>query len=211
MKKTMVFSLFLVVMFAVSGLWAGENLQGKSFRLGIGAGYATFSDDQFDGSVLVGLKITYPLANALRVELAGAYTSSKITANVDGYSGGKLKVMPIQLSLQYCFTAGNLNPYIGAGCGYYLNDLSLDGLTGWENMGFEITEEVKNKFGFHFGGGIEFKLKSNLIFFIDVRYCVVKIPGTYTITDTVTGIEQSGDIEKDLNPLMFGAGISIGL
>lgn len=204
-------SLTLVgLIISSSGLFAGSKFprKGKSIGIGLDAGYILLSQKQFNGCAVFGLNLFYSIGNKLRIELKGSFFSSDVDDNIEGLSEGKLKVIPIQLSLQYRFKINQrLIPYIGAGAGYYFNDFSLGDTDEWRSLGFIIKEKVDNAAGFHFGAGMDYFLKANLAANFDIRYCISSPSSNYSITDDQTGISQSGDFNSDLNHIIFGAGI----
>ena len=204
--------LSLTALVATGGnLWAGNNPQPvKRLGIGVSAGYAAFSDEQFKGAPALGLNLTYNFSKNLRFEIRGSFISSDIENSSVGFSEGTLKITPVQVSIQYQFNVNKkLVPYLGGGAGYYLNDLSLAGQSDWQALGFNITEDADSVFGFHFGAGLDYFFKPNLAFNLDARYCIVSLDGTYSITDDISGLGHSGEMSADLNPFMFSAGIRV--
>jgi len=187
---------------------SGTSSKGKSMGLGLEAGYIMPSEDNFGKSPAFGLSFFYSLGKQFRVELKGSFFPTEVENNPEGLSAGTLNVIPLQLSLQYRLRLSRrFIPYVGAGVGYYLNNFSLENSDQWQNLGFNIDEEVDSAFGYHFGAGIDFFIKSNMAINIDVRYSIASFNGSYTITEVVSGISHSGNIEGDTNHISFGAGI----
>jgi len=198
----------LMLIIFCAGLFANSEASGKSMGLGLDAGYVLLSEDNLGNSPAVGLNFFYFLSKQFKVELKAAFIPIKVDNDPEGLSEGNLNMIPTQLSLQYCFKLGQrFIPYIGAGVGYYLNMFSLKNEDEWLDLGFNINEEVDGVFGFHFGAGMDYFIKPNMAFNIDVRYCIANFTGSYTISEEVSGISHSGEIEGKLNHILFGVGI----
>jgi outer membrane protein W len=186
----------------------GASSKGKTKGLGLEAGYVLPSEDNFGKAPAFGLSFFYSLSKQFRVELKGCFFPSEVENDPGGLSAGTLNVIPLQLSLQYRLgISRRFIPYVGAGVGYYLNNFSVENSDQWQNLGFNINEEVDSVFGYHFGAGIDYFIKPNMAVNIDVRYCIASFDGSYTITEEVSGISHGGTIEGDLNHIFFGAGI----
>jgi outer membrane protein W len=214
MKKKFMLMLsnlvWLTVIVFCGGLLAGSETpgNGKTRGLGLEAGYVMPSEDNFGNSPAFGLSFFYSLSKQFRVELKGCFFPTKVEDSPEGLGAGTLNVIPLQLSLQYrLWLSRSFIPYVGVGVGYYLNTFSLENNNQWQNLGFNINEEVDSAFGYHFGAGIDYFIKSNMAVNIDVRYSIASFDGSYTITEEVSGISHSGNIEGDLNHISFGAGI----
>ncbi len=177
--------------------------------LGLFGGYAKLSDELHEGSVAYGFNLTYVISTTLAVELTGFRFESAVTGSEDGLSDGKLAVMPIQLSLQGRFpmSNGRLVPFIEAGGGYYLNTFNVDSgiVSDWNALGFDIEESVESAAGFHLGAGLDYFISRNICLGAAVKYCMATAKGSWSLTDTASGTEASGDL-KDLKtgPLAFG-------
>lgn len=212
-KKSILMAASLVWILAIvfcGRLFASSetSVKNKTIGLGLEAGYVTPSEDNFGKAPAFGLSFFYSFSKQFRVELKGYISSIDVENNPEGLSAGTLNVIPLQLSLQYRFNISRrFIPYVGAGVGYYLNNFSLENSDQWQNLGFNINEEVDSVFGYHFGAGIDYFIKSNMAVNIDIRCCIASFDGSYTITEEVSGISQGGNIEGDLNHISFGVGI----
>jgi opacity protein-like surface antigen len=126
-------------------------------------------------------------------------------------SKGKLTTMPLQLSLMGRFPVGRkLTPYVLAGVSYFLNSFTLDSsiASDWKTLGFTLTEKVDKVFGFHFGGGLELALGKKLSAAIDVRYCLAKAKGSWSMQDDRSSAETSGTLsDLKLDTMVFAAGL----
>ena len=103
-------------------------------------------------------------------------------------------------------------PYLSFGGNYYINKFALDEETykAWYLLGFEIEEEIKNMFGFHYGAGLDFFLSENIALNIDIKYNLAKTSGTWAMKDLVTGLSISGDSDNiKLNSLFILAGLKL--
>jgi outer membrane protein W len=202
--------VWLMVIVVCGSVFAdtGAPGKGKTMGLGLEAGYVMPSEDNLGNSPAFGLSFFYSLSKQFRVELKSGFFPINVENDPERLSAGTLNVIPLQLSLQYRLRISpGFIPYLGAGVGYYLNNFSLENSDQWQNLGFDINEEVDSVFGFHFGAGIDFFIKPNMAVNIDVRYSIASFDGSYTIIDEVSGISQSGAIQGDLNHICFGAGI----
>ena len=212
-KKSILMAANLVWILAIvfcGSLFAGSetSVKGKTMGLGLEAGYVIPSEDNFGKAPAFGLSFFYSFSKQFRLELKGYFSPIDVENNPEGLSAGTLNVIPLQLSLQYRFSIGRrFIPYVGAGVGYYVNNFSVQNNDQWQNLGFNINEEVDSVFGFHFGAGIDYFIKSNMAVNIDIRYCIASFNGSYTITEEVSGISHGGNIEGDLNHIFLGIGI----
>jgi outer membrane autotransporter protein len=212
-KKSILMAVNLLWLMAIvfcGGLFADSETssQGKTMGLGLEAGYVMPSEDNFGKAPAFGLSFFYSLSKQFRVELKGCFFPTEVGNNPEGLSAGTLNVIPLQLSLQYRLRISRrFIPYLGAGVGYYLNNFSVENNDQWQNLGFDISEEVDSVFGYHFGAGIDYFIKPNMAVNIDVRYSIASFDGSFTITEEVSGISHGGNIQGDLNHLSFGAGI----
>jgi opacity protein-like surface antigen len=118
---------------------------------------------------------------------------------------------PVTLSIQgrYPLNA-RFVPYISLGGGFYINKFTLDsGISkSWDDLGFDVSEKVKNCLGFHVGGGLDYYLTGDITVRVDVRYLLASTQGEWNQTDQISGVETSGEIKNlNLNSLVLGVGI----
>jgi len=177
--------------------------------LGLFGGYAKPSNELYEGAIAYGFSLSYVVTQNLAVELTGFRFESAVEASKEGFSEGKLAVMPVQLSVQGRFpmSGGRLIPFIEAGAGYYINKFSLDSglVSDWAALGFDMEESVESVFGFHFGAGLDFFVSGNISLGAEVKYCIATAKGTWSLRETAGGTEASGDLEDlDVGPLAFG-------
>ena len=183
----------------------------STLGLGIDVGYAMPGESQYSGALKYGLYMSCQLNRYLAVELSGFRFQSDVTGESETLSSGKLSIIPITLSIQgrYPLTA-RIIPYAYLGGGYCFNTFALDsGISQpWDDLGFDVSEKVKNSVGFHFGAGLDYFLTSEIAIRADVRYLLASASGEWRQVDQISGVEASGEIKDiSLNSLVLGVGI----
>jgi outer membrane protein W len=182
-----------------------------AFGLGISAGYANPTEGIYDGGVLFSGRFCFSITKNIGLELKGLMFQSSVEGESEGLSTGKMTFVPIQLSIQGRFPVGkSFVPYVGLGACYYLSSFKVDSeiVDDWNALGFDIEEEVENTLGFHFGLGADYFFTKNLALNADVSYCLVKLKGSWSLTDQVSGAQVSGDLEDlNFNAIMLGIGL----
>jgi outer membrane protein len=172
--------------------------------MGITVGYA-------GSGLLFGGQFTYGVTKYFALKISGQMYRSDEEGDPEKLSRGRLTVIPIQFSFQGRFPQSEqLVPYLEAGAGYYLNIYDLDSeiVTAWETLGFDIREKVNNSIGYHFGTGVDFLVRTNLGFNAELKYCILRPKGTWTITDQASQTFVNGDIaDLDFSTLMFAFGM----
>ena len=181
--------------------------------IGAIVGYAMPSEENYGSGFKYGGSLCLEITKNIAIELSGLRFQSNVEGNPEALSEGKLSIMPIQLSIKARFLMdGRFVPYVLGGGSYYLNSFALDEgiISNWDAFGFDIEEEIENAIGFHFGAGIDLFLTKNIALNADLRYCIAKTKGSWTLTDQFAGIETSGNLGAlNLNSLMFGAGLKL--
>jgi len=214
----LVFTLFFcfssIFAFAISfetGQEAGATDDRGRIGLGILGGYGLFANSQFGGNAAFGATFTFAVSRNIAIEIAGIYLKTNVASDPDALSKGKLTTMPLQLSLLGRFPINKkFTPYVLAGGSYFFNSFTLDSaiLDGWNAVGFTLTEKLDKAFGFHFGGGLEFALGETLSACFDVRYCMAKGKGNWSLKDSISTIETNGTFKDlNLNTMMFTVGL----
>jgi len=214
-------ALVLALFFGFASLFSyaieTETLQGKNagtgnshIGLGLLGGYGLFANSQYGGGAAFGAMFIFGFSKNIAIELAGIYLEGDVASDPEALSKGKLTTMPLQLSLLGRFPIGKkLTPYVLAGGSYFLNSFTLDSAVadGWNAVGFTLAEKVDNAFGFHFGGGLEFTLGKALSVCIDMRYCLAKTKGSWSMKDNQSTIETDGTLSDiKLNAIVFALG-----
>jgi len=184
---------------------------GPKSGIGFLAGYAMPAENNYSSGLKYGGNICLGITKNVSIELKGLSFQSNVEGDPEALSKGRLSVIPIQLSIQARFPISwRFLPYLLGGGGYYLNRFDLDEeiTDAWDALGFDLGEKVENAIGYHFGAGIDLFLTKNIALNANVRYCIAKIKGSWTLTDQIIGTETSGDIEDlNLNSLIFGGGL----
>ncbi len=179
--------------------------------IGTIVGYAMLSEENYGSGFKYGGSLCLGITKSIAIELSGLRFQSNVEGNPEALSEGKLSIIPIQLSIKARFLmAGRFVPYVLGGGSYYLSSFALDEgiISNWDAFGFNIEEKVENAIGFHFGAGIDLFLTKNIALNADLKYCIAKTKGSWTLTDQFAGIETSGNLEDlNLNSLMFGVGL----
>lgn len=184
---------------------------GLRMGLGVLGGYGLFSNSHYGGSAAFGATFSFAFSKNIAIELAGIYLNSAGESDPDALSKGKLTTLPLQLSLLGRFPLNKkLTPYVLAGGNYLINSFSLDKtvVADWNAVGFTLMEKVDNAFGFHFGGGLEFAIGKTLATGIDVRYCLARAKGSWSMKDNESALETNGVFSGlKLNAMMVTLGL----
>lgn len=190
-----------------------EETKVSSNRIGLGllGGYWLFPNSQYGGGAAFGATFTFGFSKNIAIELAGIYFKGNVENDPEALSKGKLTIIPLQLSLLWRFPiTKKLTPYVLAGGSYFLNSFTLDSVVvnGWNAVGFTIAEKVDMTFGFHFGVGLEFALGKALSAVVDMRYCLAKAKGSWSMKDNKSTIEANGTFNNlKLNSVMLAVGL----
>ena len=187
----------------------------SNFNLGLGidVGYAMPGDSLYSGALHYGAHVSYRLHRFLAVELSGFRFQSDVKGDIEALSTGKLSMIPIILSIQGRYPLdARFVPYVSLGGGFYFNKFTLDtGISqSWDNLGFDVSEKIKNCLGFHVGGGLDYYLTEDIAVRVNVRYLLASTEGEWNQTDQISGVETSGEIKDlNLNSLVLGVGIKL--
>lgn len=212
---TFFFGLSSIFTFAIpiENFQNAEETKAGSSRIGLGmlGGYWLFPNSQYSGSAAFGATFMLGFSKNIAIELAGIYFKGNVKSDPEFLSKGKLTVIPLQLSLMWRFPINKkLTPYILAGGSYFLNHFTLDSteVNGWNAVGFTRTEKVDMTFGFHFGCGLEFALGKTLSAGIDMRYCLAKAKGSWSMKDNKSSNEMNGIFSNlKLNSVLLAVGL----
>lgn len=163
--------------FALGGL-AGEDYFGEeppTFAFGLRLGFHDISgipfradtifpeELNFDTDVGYGASLEYWFAPSMSIELA--FDHVKIEDTYGDADTVDIGVDDWALSFKYTFRPdARLRPYVLAGLDVFTGDISY---TAPEPF---ITGDVDMTWGWHAGGGLEFRFTDNLGLFIEVRY-----------------------------------------
>jgi len=190
-----------------------EETKASCSRIGLGllGGYWLFPNSQYGGGAAFGATFMFGFSKNIAIELAGIYFKGNVENDPEALSKGKMTIIPLQLSLMWRFPINNkLTPYVLAGGSYFLSDFTLDSadVDGWNAVSFTRTEKVDMTFGFHFGGGLELALGKALSAGVDMRYCLAKAKGNWSIKDNKSTAETNGTFSNlKLNSVMLAFGL----
>jgi len=134
------------------------------------------------------------------------------TSSTSGLSQGRLTLLPIALFLQFRWPgAGKLKPYLAAGGGYSFNSHKPAAAVkeGWDLVGFSVEEKVENTTAVFAGAGLDYSLSPRLLFTVHAQIVVAPLSGTWTHTDSATGLKATGSLNagNGLNSLLAGIGL----
>jgi len=184
---------------------------GPKSYLGVMAGYSMLRDVHYSDEMNYGGNFCLGISKNVSIELSGLRFQNDVESSVDGLSEGQLSVIPIQLSIQLRLPVTRyFVPYILGGGGYYLNSFALDEeiINAWDALGFDVNEKIENSIGYHAGAGFDIFITGKIALSVDVKYCLVKAKGSWSLSDQIGGTVTSGAIENlNLNTIMFGAGL----
>ncbi len=184
---------------------------GPKSGLGVIAGYSMLRDVYYSNEIAYGGNFCLGISKNVSLELSGLRFQNDVEGSVDGLSNGQLSVIPIQLSIQLRLPVGRyFVPYVLGGGGYYLNSFALDEeiINTWDALGFDVEEKIQNSIGYHFGAGFDIFITGKIALSADVKYCLVKPKGSWSLTDQIGGTVTSGAIENlNLDTIIFGAGL----
>jgi len=184
---------------------------GPQSSLGVMAGYSVPRDVFYSDEITYGGNFCLGISKYISIELSGLRFQNEVEGSVDGLSNGKLSVIPIQLSIQLRLpVASYFVPYVLGGGGYYLSSFTLDEeiINTWDALGFDVEEKIENSIGYHFGAGFDIFITGKIALSANVKYCLVKPKGSWSLSDQIGGTVTSGTIENlNLDTIMFGAGL----
>jgi opacity protein-like surface antigen len=180
--------------------------------LNVRAGMNMMIEEEYKNGFIysAGLSFSIHKKIALGLSISGFRSNSEPSSEI--LSKGKISSLPIQLSLTYRVQIKKFMPYISLGGSYYINSFTLDEevYDAWNFLGFEIEEEIKNTFGFHYGIGLDYFFHENLAFNIDLKHNLASTSGNWTMKDIETGLSISGDMEDiKLNSFILLAGLKL--
>ena len=184
---------------------------GIKVGLGLIGGYAMPSKSKYSEGVIYGGNIYLLISKNLAIEISGLSFQNDVEEDPEALSAGKLSVIPISLSLQGRLPVNDfLTPYIEVGGSYFLNDFSLNNsiVSSWNNVGFDINEEVEKSIGLQVGMGLDLFISKSFIFNIDCKYFINNTNGSWELIDQVSNEKISGDLDGlDMSYIYIGFGL----
>lgn len=182
--------------------------------IGIRGGYTLFENNNFIQYGSYGISLSLGFFKFLTLEVSGIYSEIPSRGSPSELQKGQVSMIPIQAGLLIRIPIANrFVPYLGGGIGYYyIYRFAIDsGVLGtWNDLGYEIRENLSSGLGYHGGLGLDIFITDHVAFNIDARYCRVELDGTWAIRDTLTNLESSGEMKNlNFNSLTIGAGLKL--
>jgi opacity protein-like surface antigen len=217
MKRIFIVTVvFLICLMVWSpSIWSNQyqELPFSSSRTNIGIkfGFNKPVKDHYEGSICLGLNLSFYLSRQLSLEFSGQRFTSEVMVEEDDLNSGTLTAYPLQLSLRFQFTTDKrFVPYILAGVGYviYSHDLAL---SEWEELRFSGENDVKGSLAFHGAAGLEFFITPSMAICLEGRYTNCKTEAEWTFRDlNNTALNASGTIEDlQIDFIMATLGLKI--
>lgn len=116
---------------------------------------------------------------------------------------GSVQMMPLMLLLQYnLMPTGKIQPYLGIGGHYTL--FSNSTTSGGMQNAYALTSDLKfsNKGGLAMQAGADFALGESWFLNVDIKYLNLKTNISFN-----TSKKGTGQIDFEINPLIFGLGV----
>jgi len=183
--------------------------------LGLNGVYAIPTNKLYGSTLGFGGAIGLELSPAASLELSIRNWSVPVTGSTEGFSLGKLSVLPLELVFRYRLPLSpNFKLYGDAGVGYAFHSFTFDEklFIDWTAVGFTITENADNGLAAHLGLGLEFVLTPTVDVDFGVRYHFLRTQGAWTIADIASGETQTGTIKDlDFDAFTFSLGFKISI
>lgn len=214
MRKEMVIVFCITSMLLFFGnVGHAQDMEGK-FGVGARAAYVDYSNDHYvvggartkvepDDSGMYGVNLTYFVHRYASFELSAYHTETDVELRRLGSSGtaGELTQIPVLLTARMHFSTNpKVNPYIGAGVGYYWNDFDTNRAEAAGIYGQPVDLEVDDTYGFHVNAGIEVFVIDNLAINVDIKHIW---------TDVELEVNIPGSTDEDLNINAFVTGVGL--
>ncbi|MCX6565698.1 MAG: outer membrane beta-barrel protein [Candidatus Aminicenantes bacterium] len=177
--------------------------------------YAFPMDQPYSSRFGAGVSAGWAWNSRFALELGLRFWPVPVSGSIDGLSLGTLHVLPLELTFRGRWALGsNLLFYGEAGAGYAFHSFALDeGLQAdWDALGFSINESVKKGPAAHLGVGLEYALSPKMAVDFGIRYHLLRTKGEWSITDDLSGLTQTGTLEKlNFDALTLSLGLKISL
>jgi outer membrane protein len=185
MKKKIVASFFVVatLVLVFSQVGFAQDMEGK-FGVGVRVAYVNYTGESshlidgadFDDAAMYGANLTYFVHRNFSFELSIDYAESDL--DYLDITMGELEQVPILLTARtHLSTNPNVNPYLGIGLGYYLNDFDLSDSSQF------VKVDPDDGFGFHLSAGVEYFVNEHFALNLELKYIfnevdfIFKTPG----------------------------------
>jgi opacity protein-like surface antigen len=159
----------LLVMTPAVGVAQERVPHAGSTAVGFDVGAFVPSDDQLDMAPVVGALFEYYLTSRVSLRTGFGFADPSFQGD------NSLRQVPLRADLNYNWERGRWHPFVGTGVGaYFLQQKGSDRAIG----------NQETKFGFNFGGGMEYFLNRRVAVKGEGRYHVIENP--------TTGVDPSG-------------------
>ncbi|MEW6326141.1 MAG: OmpW family outer membrane protein [Thermodesulfobacteriota bacterium] len=189
---------FLLVIAACMLLLPTVSMAEQQMAVGVRVGGIwpddIYTDFKSEDSYIIGADATYLINDNIGFRLAVDYYEYDV--EVFDVTLGDISVTPITLGLIARSKINNIAPYIGAGVGYFVNDISLSGTltTTFKTVtGTNLSADIDNEWGYFVNAGVEAFLNPNTAVGIDLRYMWCEPD----ITLTAGGATGTDEIDLD--------------
>lgn len=161
---------------------------------------------EFDRRTGLGAAVNVFWLSTLSIELAASWDRPSLDLSAENpeiprFRLGSVRIIPVSATLQFHpWSAGRLDPYVGAGGAYvFFGDLSSDDLggTGVDRIRFQ------NKATFVANAGLNVRLVRRLALNLDAKYIPLRTSST-----TIFAVGSPESIDLKINPLILAAGLS---
>lgn len=156
----------------------------------------------FNGDLGWGVGANVYFGRAVSLQLTGSEVKPKVNLSgvaATGGSPGSLKMIPLTAVLQWHFTGGSIDPYIGAGAAYFLFS-NVRGTTG--NLGLDKID-FKGDVGLALNAGLNIGMTHGMAIYLDGKYVPIKSSANAVFT---SGGATSTRVK--INPVMFSGGLA---
>lgn len=203
MKKKIIASFFVVttLLLVFSHVSFSQDMEGK-FGVGARVAFVNYTGEShhlipeadFDDAAMYGANLTYFVHRHFSFELSVDYVESDL--NLLNITIGGLEQVPILLTARtHLSTNPKVNPYLGIGLGYYLNDFDFsDSYSG-------VEVDPDDAFGFHLNVGVEYFVNENFALNLELKYIWNEVD--FILNDSGTRSKT----EVDLDTFYTGVGI----
>jgi hypothetical protein len=184
---------------AVGFVLAGALSLAADVRIGVNGGYARALTTSYGEGVSYGISAAVDIFRFLAVEVRATRFSLTGDGASDALSKGRLTSLPVEVALQARISLGStVTPYLAVGAGYSWNSFKVDSaLSGaWFDVGFSMSESVKNGPVGLAALGFDFFLRPWLALNIEGRILLTEAKGSWSMTDAATGARATGSLNS---------------
>ena len=174
--------------------------EGLSLGLSVGGEYVFPSNPAHSSHPAGGGTLFLQFRSLIALEIEGLFAAVPTESQPLGFSQGHLYQVPVLLNFRLRVPLGKspLALFLKAGGGYSFLNMKLDAemVKTYSTLGFEVSESCQPAILFQAGGGLELRFSSHLAMEAFGLYRVSETSGTWSITDSLSGVQSSGTIEN---------------